>query len=517
MADIQGMLADPQFNALDAATQREALSRLDPDIGHLSDQDYANFRQRTSKTSVPGMERLGGVPPAAGQRPNVNIREVGEVKPMRLPGETDSGWNPLHWISRAENVTVLPGLTQLSRVPFNLAAGRKAEAASNTLEGSGRVLAPLGIAAAAEAPVAGAIAGLSGIGAQRGGEALARHFGASPETERAVGDVAALVGGGIGGKLGGVLSKAAAPLAENALGIRGTTKAYGATPGKAILEETKGLTPSKIESSARQRIGELGNELESRAATTNTPGSLKPVRRVVSRDINQAASRNSISTPNELAPLQRFLTEPTPEFRGNVEYPTGAHTPITYQQPQSNVLGPNGQPILGSPRVIPGASPAPVVAEEQPASTLLGMRRQLNTDFVRNWNPAVSTKGALGTARRAYGALGGELDRIVPGGSGLDQRISSLIPVADRARLVDLNEGTVGRMLGRATARTGSLVAPLFGFHAGGARGLAEVLAGQEMLSSPTFKMGLARALNFTGKPLSAPAGAILGERRDFQ
>ena len=46
MADVQGMLADPDFNRLDPATQRTALSRLDPTFANLSDSDYQAFRQR---------------------------------------------------------------------------------------------------------------------------------------------------------------------------------------------------------------------------------------------------------------------------------------------------------------------------------------------------------------------------------------------------------------------------------------------------------------------------------------
>lgn len=52
MPDIRGLLADPEFNSLDTATQKTILSRVDPDFGGLSDEDYQNFRQKINVNHV---------------------------------------------------------------------------------------------------------------------------------------------------------------------------------------------------------------------------------------------------------------------------------------------------------------------------------------------------------------------------------------------------------------------------------------------------------------------------------
>ncbi len=58
MADIKGLLADPQFNQLDHATQRQVLGRMDPVLGQLSEPDYQTFRLRMGGTSAPGTPPL---------------------------------------------------------------------------------------------------------------------------------------------------------------------------------------------------------------------------------------------------------------------------------------------------------------------------------------------------------------------------------------------------------------------------------------------------------------------------
>lgn len=502
MADIQGMMADPAFQALDAATQKQALGRLDPAIGNLSDADYQTFRQRVAKPT-PGMEKLGGQPPAAGSPPT----PPGALGAKPTP---DNFWT-------SPNGFIRTGARQLGSAALDLAGGRKAEAVSDALEGAGRMITPAALPFAAAAPVAALGAAGAGYLGQKLGEYGARKFGASPETERMIGDVASIPASVAGGAGGGLLSKAAGPLAESALGIRGVTHAYGANPGKAILEETSGVRPSTVERSAKDAIKTLGQEVEARAAASPNKASLLPARNVVESAIGQAAGRNSTATPSELQPLKRFLNEPTPGFAGATEYPPGAHTPISYQQTNSPVLGPNGQPIPGAPRVIGGPAPAEVVAEKQPAAAALGMRRQLDQDFIRNWNPALNTKGMLGTARRAYGAVGSELDKAVPGLQHLDQRISGLIPAAQRARMTDLSAGPGERILNRVSRPTGGMLPLIFGYHEGGPLGALGTLIGQETLSSPAAKMMGARGMYKFGQPLSAAPSAIIGSRRDQQ
>ncbi len=309
---------------------------------------------------------------------------------------------------------------------------------------------------------------------------------------------------------GRALETAARTPVKLALRLPGKTEAFGATPAKAVLEETGPLSvrPATIQRQATARIAQLGNELESRAATTTQPGSLAPARSVVAADIAKAGGRNSIAAPAELAPMQRFLTEPSPLFKGSTEYASGANTPISYQPTQSSILGPGGQPILGAPRVVRGPAPPLSVAEKQSALDLLGMRRQFNTDFVNNWNPAVNTKGALGTARRTYGAIGNELDRIIPGGKELDQRISSLIPAADRARLTALAADTPERALARIARPTGGMLPAIIGGHLGGPIGAGAGLLLSELPGSAPFMMSAGRGLYGAGRVIGS---GILG------
>jgi hypothetical protein len=434
---------------------------------------------------------------------------------QNAPAPSEQPYGGLKEFMTSPHGLLRTGLSQAGKgVKELLTSGQRMSGASDLMEGVGRFATPFALPFAAAAPVAAGTAALAGYGGQKLGEAAARALGAGPEARRLTGDLVAVPTSVFGGVGGGVLSRAAAPLAESALGIRGTARAYGATPGKAILNETSGIRPSAVEQSARGKIRVLGQELESRAAGSTQPGSLDPARSIVANDIGKAASRNSISTPNELAPLQRFLREPAPGFTGATEYPNGANTPISFQPTQSSVLGPNGQPVAGAPNIVRGAAPPLSVAQEQPASSLLGMRRQLDTDFIRNWNPAASTKGALGTARRTYGALSKELDRVVPGASELDQRISSLVPVAERARLTDLNAGPGERILNRVARPTGGLLPLIFGYHEGGPLGALGTVLGQEALSSPTTKMLGARGLHVLGQPLSAAPSVVLGQRR---
>jgi len=387
-----------------------------------------------------------------------------------------------------------------------------ARRASDLIEGAGTVMLPLALPGMLGNPLAAGLASLIGLGAQRGGQAIANAAGASPDTSRLIGDVSGAISGPLAARGAGIMLGEPAPmLAKSAFGIKGGTEAYGATPGEGILNETTGIRRATVEASARGRIADLGKQLENKAATTPAPLSLAPARTVLANLSNRAAAANSVATPAELAPMQRQLMEPGPQFAGATQYPPGAYTPITVKGMQSTVLGPNGQPIV-SPQIVRGAAPSPVVSESQPASQFLNMKRQFDKDFISNWNPAANTKGSLGAARQAYGAMADEFNRGVPGAEELNQRISSLIPVADRARLTGLNAGTGERVLARAGRPTGGMFPILFGYHEGGIPGALAAIGGTEGLQSPEVKMLLARGLFSGGRGLenSAPSAALV-------
>jgi hypothetical protein len=190
---------------------------------------------------------------------------------------------------------------------------------------------------------------------------------------------------------------------------------------------------------------------------------------------------------------------------GSPEFARGPYTPITVQPTDiTDELG--RKSITGTPRIIRGKTPAPVVAAEQPASQFLGMKRQFDRDFVQNWNPTSDTKHGQGVARQAYGAMADEFNRAVPGAEQINGRIQSLIPAVDRAEMVSRNAGTLQRAMDRISRPTGALVPALIGRQIGGTPGLLGGLGVPEMISDPFTKMAAARGLYRGGRSLLLPA-----------
>ena len=71
--------------------------------------------------------------------------------------------------------------------------------------------------------------------------------------------------GGIGAGIGQGLRAAAPLIAETGLGLPKAMRAFGKTPGKALLEETTGIRPETVAASAQGRLGELNPQLEAAA------------------------------------------------------------------------------------------------------------------------------------------------------------------------------------------------------------------------------------------------------------
>jgi hypothetical protein len=287
------------------------------------------------------------------------------------------------------------------------------------------------------------------------------------------GAAAGAAGAGIGQGL-----KAAAPLvAELALGIPKAARAFGKTPGEAIINETKGIRPDTIADSAQSRLGQLTPQLESAAAASPAKASLLPARHIVMNAGNKAASQNASGLFDQLGKQGDFL----------------------------NYGGPSGE-------VTP--------------SKLLDLKRGFNEEHLR-WNPEMHDR-ALSTGRQAYGAMDKELDRTVPEAAGLNQRISSLIPVAQRAESVSREPGAVPKTLMRFGKHTGALAAPIglggagatVGYHEGGlpgavAGGLTGVLA-PELIASPEGQMAAARLLG-KAKALRGATGLVMQGTRGNQ
>jgi hypothetical protein len=235
---------------------------------------------------------------------------------------------------------------------------------------------------------------------------------------------------------------------------------------------------------------------------------LVPIKKVLSQASAKAAAANSTKAPSEIAPMQDFLTRPHPGFKGQTEFPQGANTPISFQPTKSPILGPNGQPIRGTPQLVRGNSPDPTVANEQTPLTMLDMRRQFNKDFISNWNPFADTKGKLGVARKAYKAFGDETDRIIPGGAARDDQIHSGIVARDAAEKASMQPTLGQRMLFRMSRPTGGLVPLMIGMKEGGPLGGAAAMTAAEAAASPVPLMIGARSLYGAGKQMGAPSAA---------
>src|SRR5690348_1662473 len=60
--DVKARLTDPDFNKLPIADQRQALSKLDPEFGQITDDQYKQFRQQVLSAAPPKPDVPGAIP-----------------------------------------------------------------------------------------------------------------------------------------------------------------------------------------------------------------------------------------------------------------------------------------------------------------------------------------------------------------------------------------------------------------------------------------------------------------------
>lgn len=266
----------------------------------------------------------------------------------------------------------------------------------------------------------------------------------------------ALLGAGTGAV--GELGRAVAPaLAESALGVTKRLRGFGKTPGEAALAEVRGIRPGTIAENARAALDDLTAQLEQHAAKSTIPTTTADAVGVVDREMHKAMQRNSKVYYDQLNGIREQLTKDL--F--------------------------TGQPLGGA----------------LPASKLLDLKRGIG-ELEKSWNP--EQRGAVkGIVRRVYRALDDELDRAVPAGKAINQRISSLIPVAERAESTERGAELGQRVMGRVARHTGALagtgLGAGLGYQRGGTEGAlvggALGLAAPEVLSAPAVQMLGARVL----------------------
>jgi hypothetical protein len=393
---------------------------------------------------------------------------------------------------------------------------------------------------------------------------------------------------GAGGQVLGQGLKAAAPvIAETALGLPKAARAFGKTPGTALLDETRGIRPSTIAASAQERLGKLNPQLEQAADAASVrpapriAGFLPPPREEIPlapAPTPRNPKMSPMGFPARVNPEEPFqlrreggsiedLPFSNPHYLSGSEHPelSGRVTPLQNPQQVTTRMG----TLLRQPEMsasIPPTIESNPVASLRPARSiintsadtalrqnaaalhgqltdmgdtlsrhfdtgaeipenvtprqLLDLKRGFNDQHL-TWNPETH-KSALSTGRQAYNALDQELDRTVPESAGLNQRISSLIPVAQRAESISRGAPTLQRAAQRFGAHTGALtlggIGGYQGYREGGvpgaiAGGLTGVLA-PELIASPEGQMTLARTLNKANGLRPLVGGALQLDRK---
>jgi hypothetical protein len=316
----------------------------------------------------------------------------------------------------------------------------------------------------------GAIAGrLLGSGIHSG--AINKVQGGSFGTGAASGVAGTAIGMGI---------KAIAPkIAESAIGVRATDRAYKGKNaiGTALLDETTGYTPESVGSSAQKVLDKLNPELENTIAASPNTVSLAGPRKVVADAVDTAAKRGARGSFGQLQPLAEHLDKN----------------------------------IYGFP-----------IASDIPAIDALNLNRGLADDFVGSWNPA-TLKNVSGTAAQAYHELGEGIKQAVPESRPLYSRISNLIPVEKRASGAALNASTTQKLVHKIGAPTGALVGSIYGAEEGYKKGgigggIAGGLGGlilPALATTPTGQIALARVLNSSGAQKAIKSATGLGLQLD--
>lgn len=413
---------------------------------------------------------------------------------------------------------------------------------------------------------------------------------------------------GAGGSAVGEVGRKVAPsIAESALGVQKKMRAYGKTPGAAVLDEIKGFAPETIERNALAKSKSLTNEIEGMAVSHDVahtrpqppritaqnrmleapgktyslgeapgpgemPGGLYPAetRLNVSHtpfDPMEGAPNTAVSEPDLHDP--HFLTShkgpdtpPTPEIAGpgtmttrgrqfnNGELPethvdefgrmTQSHKPTgSYTIPQKGTV--DLQPTLNglaqhtaqatrennasgvqqlqkvrdslTKEIGTGAD----IPSDVTARRALDLKRGVRKQFVSNWNPEVANNETRMAAKGAGHNIDEALDEVLgPDFASRNQRISSLLPIVERAESTSRGAKLPQRVFGRIMARTGALTAGGFGAHegykAGGVKGgIVGGLAGlviPELAGDPVAQMAIARALR-SGIPARAAIGGL--------
>lgn len=286
--------------------------------------------------------------------------------------------------------------------------------------------------------------------------------------------------GGIGSGVAQGAKAIAPAIAEAALNIRKTDRAYKPSQaiGNAILNDTTGFSPAAVAESAQGKLNVLNPALNAAADRASVHS---PTETILNKAIGfeNPAVRNVAS----LAPARNVLSDAV-----DTATRQGERTAFAQLQPMSSHLG---ETMFGQP-----------IPENVTPRQLLDLKRGFGNEYIHRWNPETMT-GVKGTAGQAYHQMAQEFNRAVPEAGALNSGISNLIPIAKRAESLELNAPTAQKVAGRIAAHTGALTGGVFGAKQGYDRGgVGGALVGgtvglvlPEALASPTGQMFAARSL----------------------
>lgn len=268
--------------------------------------------------------------------------------------------------------------------------------------------------------------------------------------------------------------KATAPLlAERALRTLPVDRAHGSTPGRFILDRTKGFSPEAIENSGRQSMEDLRTQQSSLLGGSPGMVDLDPARTVAGDYGSRAVEENHPGTIKDLKNLATQLDKD--------------HT--------------SGQPI---PQFV---TPFRAASLNRGISNAHG-----------SWNPATVNDTMSAAAGEIHHTLGEGIASVVPEVRPINQELQSGGSVLKRAAAAQLKEGVLGRTISRIGAHTGALTGAFQGYSHGGIPGMLAGLIGPELLMNPDVQVAAARGAKAiapaAGKSSPFVTGAAVASRQ---
>lgn len=258
---------------------------------------------------------------------------------------------------------------------------------------------------------------------------------------------------------GSLLGQGAAAIAPHAVELAQGIKNAGGRTGRAILDETKGILPGSIRSSAQGALDTLNPELNAVTDKSTAMIPMQSARDAAQEQINRAVGQN-----------QKTLIAGTKRMGNQLQ--------TRSFQPALGAAGPSGNiPIPDSVSATDYRQLKQGIGKALPAGS---------------WSPQ-SSNAFVGPRNAIYGTMADEFHKAVPEAASLDSRISSLIPAT---------KPPTGSLFGHAAGpATGALVGGYEGAQHGGVEG-----AVKGALLGGTIGVAAPAAINAGARLVYSPA-----------